>query len=73
MAETSVAALLRLSEHVDDNGGEDLLIELVRVFPKTERERRTLRYEIRQRTAENPHPPILDRLLNLLNSLEVTG
>jgi hypothetical protein len=72
MSRASIDVLRRLAEQVDDTGAEELLMELFRTLPETERERRTLRYEVRQWAAQDPHPQVFDHLLDVLSNLEVT-
>jgi hypothetical protein len=72
MAKPSIAAMRKLAEHAGASVADELLFDLVQAFPETDRERRTLRYEVRQWTQEEPHHRILDRLLDLLEAREVT-
>ncbi len=72
MSKPSIAVLRSLAEHVDDTSSEDLMVDLLRMLPETQREWRTLRYEVRGWAAQNPHPPVFDHLLEVLNDVEVT-
>ncbi len=72
MSKASIDVLRRLAQHVDDTGGENLLMELFRRLPETERERRTLKYEVRQWAAPDSHSKVFSHLLDVLSNREVT-
>jgi hypothetical protein len=71
LSTTALKALRVLADHVGD--GEDgtaELIELIAAAPDTERERRTLIFEFRRWTEDDPHPPIAMRLHEMLSGGE---
>jgi hypothetical protein len=68
LAVAALSGLRTLAENVGDGAdGDDELTALVDAIPRTVRERRTLRFETRRWTEDDPHPPISERLHEVLS------
>jgi hypothetical protein len=65
LATAALTGLRMLAENCAD--GTDELIALVDSIPRTGRDRRTLRFETRRWTEDDPHPPISEHLHELLS------
>lgn len=68
LADPALRGLRMLAENVGDGtDGGDELSTLVGAIPRSSRDLRTLRFEIRRWTEDDPHPPIAERLREALS------
>ncbi|MFD0519402.1 hypothetical protein [Paractinoplanes durhamensis] len=67
LATAALRGLRMLAEEVDHGAGRDELTVMAVAIPRTDRERRTLRFETRRWTEDDPHPPIFEHLQEALS------
>ncbi len=68
LATAALTGLRLLADHVGDGAdGDGELTAMVEAIPRTDRDRRMLRFQIRRWTEDDPHPPISESLHEVLS------